>query len=198
MRSIPRGWERAIGPEVDGYNRWLEEMAGPALTPGQMAEQVLQLRRVRGNQWYTALRAVFGPGALFEHRLQRGEVPEEDAPGVRTVVQAALDAVAVRGGELMTAALERIGAHMVSAGSIDGPADLHWLEWSEVRDAIERGTDCRGAVAESKRAGATPADQGALAPFIGPELPADAPRMFLIRETMALAGSTESCLGPMA
>ena len=189
MRSIPRGWERAIQPEVDGYNRWLEEMAGPAVTAEQMAERVLQLRRVRGNQWYTAVRGVFGPAALFEHRLAQGEVPEEDAPGVRVAVQAAYDAVAVRGGELMTAALERVGAHLVSAGSIDGPADLAWLEWDDVRDAVEGGTDCRGAVAEHKRASATPAGPDAPAPFIGPELPDDAPRMFLIRETMALAGN---------
>ena len=188
MRSISRGWERLIQPEVDGYNQWIEEMAGPAVTAEQMAEQVLQLRRVRGNQWYTAVRGVFGPGALFEHRLARGEVPEKDAPEVNAVVQAARDAVAVRGGDLMTAALERIGAYMVSSGSIDAPADLHWLEWGDVRDAIEQGADCRGAVAEGKRAAATPADQGALAPFIGPDLPADAPRMFLVRETMALAG----------
>ncbi len=188
MRSIPRGWERLIQPEVDGYNQWIEEMAGPAVTAEQMAEQVLQLRRVRGNQWYTAVRGVFGPGALFEHRLALGEVPEKDAPEVNAVVQAARDAVAGRGGELMTAALERIGAYMVSAGSIDAPADLHWLEWGDVRDAIEQGTDCRGAVAEGKRASAAPADRGTLAPFIGPDLPADAPRMFLVRETMALAG----------
>ncbi|MCH8198873.1 MAG: hypothetical protein IIA54_02235 [Chloroflexi bacterium] len=188
MRSVPRGWERAIGPEVDGYNRWIEEMADPALTAEQMAEQLLQLRRVRGNQWYTALRGVFGPGALFEHRLQRGEAPEEDAPGIRAVVQAAREAVAVRGGELMTAALERVGASMVDAGSLDGPADLHWLEWGEVRDAFEQRTDCRGVVAERKRASATPTDHGALEPSIGPELPADSPRMFLVRETMALIG----------
>ena len=188
MRSIPRGWERAIQPEVDGYNRWIEETTGPALTAEQMAEQVLQLRRVRGNQWYTAVRGVFGPSALFEHQLQQGEVPEEDAPGVRAVVQAARDAVAVRGSELMTAALERVGAYMVNAGSLEGPADLYWLEWGEVRDAIEQGTDCRSAVEESKRASATPAGQGALAPIIGPELPADAPRMYLVRETMALIG----------
>ena len=188
MRSIPRGWERLIQPEVDGYNRWIEEMAGPALSAEQMAEQVLRLRRVRGNQWYAAARGVFGPSALFEHRLGRGEVPEEDAPGVRAVVQAARDAVAVRGGELMTAALERVGAYMVDAGSLEGPADLHWLEWGEVRDALEQGTDCRSAVGDRKRASATPADQGALAPIIGPELSADAPRMYLVRETMALIG----------
>ena len=173
---------------MDGYNRWIEEMAGPALSPEQMAEQVLQLRRVRGNQWYTAVRGVFGPGALFEHRLQRGEVPEEDAPGVRAVVRAARDTVAVRGGELMAAALERVGAYMVDAGSLEGPTDLFWLEWGEVRDALEQGAGCRGAVEERKRASTTPADQGALAPVIGPELPADAPRMYLVRETMALIG----------
>ena len=188
MRSIPRGWERAIGPEVDGYNRWIEEMAGPTLTTDQMAEQVLQVRRVRGNQWYTAVRGVFGPGALFEHRLAQGDVSEEDAPAVRKVVQAARDAVAVRGGELMTAALERVGAYMVGAGSLGEPADLHWLEWGEVRHALELRTDCRGVVEGRKQASAALADQGALEPFIGPELPADAPRMFLVRETMALIG----------
>ena len=188
MRSIPRGWERAIGPEVDGYNRWIEEMAGPALSAEQLAEQVLQLRRVRGNQWYTAVRGVFGPGALFEHQLGRGEVSEEDAPAVRAVVQVARDAVAVRGGELMTAALERVGAHMVDAGSLKAPADLYWLHWDEARDALAQGTDCRSAVAERRRASARLADEGSLEPFIGPELPADAPRMFLVRETMALIG----------
>ena len=189
MRSIPKGWERAIGPEVDGHNRWIEEMADPALSAEQLAERVPQLRRERGNQWYTAVRGVFGPAALFEYRLGQGEAAEEDAPEVRAIAQTAHDAVAVRGGDLMTAALERIGAQMVDAGSIDGPADVAWLEWGQVRDAIEQGTDCRGAVAERKRASAAPADQDAPAPFIGPELPADAPRMFLIRETMALAGN---------
>ena len=188
MRSIPTGWERAIGPEVDGYNRWFEEMAGPTLSPEQLAEQVLQLRRARGNQWYTAVRGVFGPGALFEHRLEQGEVSEEDAPAVRAAVQLARDAVAVRGGELMAAALGRVGTYMVDAGSIESPADLSWLEWDEVREAIAQGTDCRGLVAERGRASAKPADQGALAAVIGPELPADAPRMFLVRETMALIG----------
>ena len=188
MRSIPRGWERAISPEVDGYNRWIEEMAAPALGAGELAEAVLQLRRVRGNQWYTAVRGVFGPSALFEHCLGQGEVPAEDAPGVRAVVEAAREAVGVRGGGLVTAALERVGTHMAAAGSIESAADVHWLEWDEVRSAIEGRTDCRGVVEERRRASAAPAGRGEPAPFIGPELPADAPRMYLVRETMALIG----------
>jgi hypothetical protein len=179
-RNIRATWERAIKGEVEEYNDAMAAFPPAGISPSELADQLSQLRRTRGNQWFAATRAVFGPIAMLEH--EDSEPISEDA---WVVVDEALALIRDRGTELLTGALNRVGQQLVQVGAIDRPHDVHWLEIQEVRDALRDGRDFRRLVAErSNRFAPSDAREGPAT--IGPPLPPDAPRMRLLREVLAL------------
>jgi hypothetical protein len=179
-RNIRATWERAIKGEVEEYNEAMAAFPPADISPSELADQLSQLRRTRGNQWFAATRAVFGPIAMLEHG--DSEPISEDA---WAVVDEALVLIRDRGTELLTGALNRVGQQLVQVGAIDRPHDVHWLEYQEVRDALRDGRDFRRLVAErSNRFAPSDAREGPAT--IGPSLPPDAPRMHLLREVLAL------------
>jgi hypothetical protein len=97
-----------------------------------------------------------------------------------------LDLVANRGGGLFQTAIERVGQRLTDDGCIDAPDDVNWLEWMELRDALVHPTRRQSLVAERMAEAERPAVSEPL--MIGPTLPSDAPRMYLIREVLQLFG----------
>jgi hypothetical protein len=179
-RNVRRTWERPIRGEVEEYNEFMAAFPPPGTSLGEVAEGLKGLRRTRGNQWFAATRAVFGPIAMLEHGGGTAIEPE-----ARAVVDEALGLIRDRGAELLASALGRVGEMLVQVGSIARAEDVSWLEFQEVRDALRDGRDVRRLVTERSSA----FDQSAAREgpeTIGPDLPADAPRMYLIREVLAL------------
>lgn len=192
--SFGEAWEHLVRPELDEYSHWIEGMADGSATPVQVAEQVRRLRRVRGNQWYQAIRGVFAPAAMFEHRAGEWIGPDggEAAREVSATVQEARRAVWERGADVLDKALRRVGAMLLELHVIETADDVHWLEWGELRRALEHPESREDLVDERKRAAAPAADDGDPPPVIGPDLPADEPRMYLVQETLALIGEAPS------
>jgi hypothetical protein len=179
-RNIRGTWVRAIKREVVGYNEVFAAFPPPNATNSELADQLNRLRRTRGNQWFAATRAVFGPVAMLE---QAGGPPRSD--DAQAVVAEAGDLLQVRGSELLENALTRVGDRLVHAGAILRAEDVHMLDHQEVRDALRDGGDMRARVAE--RVGAVPYRDGHESPaLLGRELSPDAPRMYLLREVLAL------------
>jgi hypothetical protein len=179
-RNIERAWERQIKPEVEMYNRWFDEVASFTGPSTELAGMIRKLRRARGNQWFTAIRGVVAPAVLL--RQNAGELGSDIGVLAENLPRLALAMVAESGKALISCALARAGERLAQAGAIENGADVFWLEWGEVCDLLQSPVDHRGIVAQRKLA--SERDAAEVAASLGPRLPPDAPRMFLIPEIL--------------
>jgi hypothetical protein len=182
-RNMQRAWDRQIKPAVEKHNQWFEAVANFAGTSPELAGQVRRLRRERGNQWFTMIRGIVAPAALLQAKV--GEFGPEAAGLALSLTRQALERVADRGRALVTLALTRVGERLVKANVIDKADDVFWLEWQEVRELLQAGEDRRVLVA-ARQAEAARLSQREAPETIGPKLPPDAPRMYLIPEILEL------------
>ena len=228
--NVRRSCESQIQPRVEGYNRWIAELASLSGSRDELSERVLQLRRVRGNQWYTTIQGVVAATALIQRRLEdtvtqvvnhgardtvrqmiRGSMEpnwdevmaavEErgyDSGEVRSLVRASEDAMAVtqealaivrdRGRKILHTTLQAVGERLVKAGCIEMAGDIFWLEWLEVRHALQSGGSYQALVAQrqNEASGSRTVSPHAI---IGPPLPADrAENVIWFLEIMELLG----------
>jgi hypothetical protein len=182
-RNIRAPWEREIRREVQEYNERMAAFPPRGATTAEIAAGLFAFKRVRANQWFAPTRAVIAPTAMLQAGI--GDTPLEDA---MAVVQEVRDLVVDQGTAIFDAAIEQVAARLVQAGSIDRPDDVVWLEYGEVRDALEHGSS-RQAMVAARQAEAAHAGSNGGPATIGPTLPADAPRMYLLREVLALLGA---------
>jgi hypothetical protein len=181
-RNVRATWDRHIKPEVEAYTEVMARFPAAGASGAEVAEGLNQLRRARGNQWYSAIRAVFAPVAMMEHESDQ-QLPED----VRSVIAEALNLIDREGGVARGGALRRVGDGLVQLGAIQRADDVHYLGYGEVRDALRHGGDRSALVAE--RAAAHRPSKGAVLPeTFGPALPPNSPRMHLVREVLALIG----------
>lgn len=179
-RSIRRTWDRPIRGEVEEYNDRMAAFPQPDASGAEVAAGLRRLKRTRANQWFAATRAVFAPAELLKQGV--GETPADEA---LAVVQEALTLVRERGTEVLDGALFRIGERLVVAGSVAAAGDVYWLDYEQVREALGRGGGFHEAVAAAKNESAR--TRAVASPeTIGPALPKNAPRMYLIPEILAL------------
>ncbi len=179
-RGVRASWERAIRREVETYNDRLAAFAPEEASDREVAADLMPLRRARANQWFAATRAVFAPTVMLEHGI--GETPVAEA---QEVSREALEAIRGRGARLLDEGIKRVGRRLAHAGRIEASDDIRWLDLSEVRDALDRGDDYRPVVTQRKAEEA----KGPRIPgpeLVGPPLPPDSPRMYLVREILSL------------
>src|SRR5262245_7724269 len=182
-RDIQRAWERQIKPEVESYNRRFEAIANFAGSSSEFAELVRQLRRERGNQWFAAIRGVVAPTALLQQNVE--DFGAEIVATARALTKEALSSVAERGRALVALALTNAGQRLVLENVIDCPEDVFWVVWMDVRELLRSAVDRRALIAQRKSAVGN--DFAATMPdTLGPDLPANAPRMYLIPEVLRL------------
>jgi hypothetical protein len=179
-RNIRATWNRAIKAEVEGYNSDMARFPATELADAEVADALIHLRRTRGNQWFAATRAVFGPVAMLQERDATAFSEE-----ARAVLDEAQELVIAQGAELSYAALERVGARLAQAGCLGNAADIHYLDLQEVRDFLRERRDVRPLVVERKSAQRTSKTES-VPETLGPPLASDAPRMHLLREVLAL------------
>ncbi len=182
-RNIQRAWEQQIKPAVKKHNQWFEEIANFAGSSSELAWQVRKLRRERGNQWFTMIRGIVAPAALLQANVH--EFGPEVAGLAVSLTRQGLERVADRGRALATWALTRVGERLVEANVIDKADDVFWLEWQEVRELLQTGQDRRVLLA-GRKAEAARLSQLEAPETLGPKLPPDAPRMYLIHEILEL------------
>jgi hypothetical protein len=185
-RNIERAWERQLRPEIELYNRRFEEVAGFDGSAHELSQIIRKLRRERGNQWFTAIRGVVAPTVLLRQRV--GEVGCEIGALAENLTRQALDLVADRGKGLIHLALSRVGERLVKGDVIEKAEDVFWLEWMEICELLQASKDQRARVAEREKQAARDADAPAPA-VLGPSLPPDAPRMYLLGEILQLMDS---------
>jgi len=194
-RDIGGFWQQQVQPKIEGYNRWMAEFVSQSGSSQELAEQVRQLRWVLGNQWFNIFRPVIAPTALMqswanEAIQQKGRNSEDAKSAVRaaenaaTVTKEALGAVE-HGKTILLSALREVGRRLTEGASIRKPEDIFWLQWMEVRHTLENGGDVEAIVVKRK---AESAQLGRSTPpsTLGPPLPPDASRMYLIREVFDL------------
>lgn len=172
-------WERAIRREVEVYNDAMSAFPPVAVTPAEVADGLLRLRRARANQWFAATRAVYTPVAMMQR--ESAAPPSEEATAV---LEEARRLVRTRGTRLVRAALVRVGQRLAEAGRIEAPEEVWWLDLREVREALVEQKEYRATVAERRHRAARP--RRVREATIGPPLPSDAPRMYLLKEVLAL------------
>jgi hypothetical protein len=182
-RNIERAWDRQLKPEIELYNRRFEEAANFGGSAHELSRIIHKLRRDRGNQWFTVIRGVVAPTVLLRQRA--GEVGHEIGALAGDLTGQALDLVADRGKGLIDLALNRVGERLVKATVIEKAEDVFWLEWMEICELLQTPKDQRARVAERKNQAARDTDAPAPA-IIGPSLPPDAPRMYLLGEILQL------------
>ncbi len=194
-RDIGGFWQQQVQPKIEGYNRWMAEFVSQSGSSQELAEQVRQLRWVLGNQWFNIFRPVVAPTALMQswanEAIQQKGLNSEDAKSaVRTAENAAAvtkEALGVveHGKTILLSALREVGRRLTEGASIRKPEDIFWLQWMEVRHTLENGGDVEAIVVKRK---AESAQLGRSTPpsTLGPPLPPDAPRMYLIREVFDL------------
>jgi len=179
-RNIGVAWRREVRQEVEGYNERMDTFPPAEVPLTELSEELFTLKRVRANQWFASVRAVIAPFALLLEGI--GESPPDDA---LAVVQDMRELVVDRGTVAFNAAVGRLAARLVAAGSIDQADDIDWLEYDEVQQALRSYGRYQTIVAE-RRAQAE-RKPGPLGPdHVGPPLPSDAPRMYLLREVLDL------------
>jgi len=179
-RNIGAAWRREVRAEVAGYNDRMAAFPPTAAALPELAEELFTLKRLRANQWFASVRAVIAPFALLLEGI--GESAPEDALAVfedmRTLV---ID----QGTAAFDGAVQRVAECLVQAGSLDQPEDVEWLEYEEVQEALRSGGRYQATVVD-RRAQAE-RDPGPPGPDrVGPLLPSDAPRMYLLREVLDL------------
>ena len=182
-RNIRQSWDKQIMPEVKKYNRSFDALASFSGSSEELSEKVRQLRRARGNQWFTAIRGAVAPTVLLQ-RTNKG-VGADALADAEMVTREALEMVAGHSGEVVASALNNVGERLVATGSLDKAEDIFWLEWLEVRNFLQAGGDCRTLVA-ARKADAARSSQLAAPDKIGPPLAADAPRMHLVPQVLNL------------
>ncbi len=194
-RDIQGSWHQQVRPKIEDYNRWITECVCESQSPNELAEQVRQLRWVRGNQWFNIFRPVVAPTALMQQwASEAGKNKGSDSKESSSAVKAATDAATVtreaigtveHGRILLLSALLGVGNHLVQHGSLNESEDIFWLQWMEVRTTLRNGGDVKAIVVKRK---SEAAQFGHAIPSttLGPHLPDDAPRMYLIREIFAL------------
>jgi hypothetical protein len=179
-RSVRGIWERLIKKETEEYNDRITAFAPPSASDREVADTLLQLRRARANQWFAASRAIFAPTVMLQHGIGGSSIDEAMA-----VSEEALALIGLRGGELIDAALHRVGERLARDGRLADPADIQWLDQLEVRDALVGGQP--GAeVAATRKAQAASTSSVSGPDSVGPALPSNAPRMYLLREIITL------------
>ena len=195
-RNIRGPWEstqrsRPVREEVVSYNDWMAEAIPADGSPADLVDGMRRLRRVRGMQWYTAVRAVFGPAAMLQRQID--DSPAGDAAESERLTAQMADSLGVvdearellsRGGGLLDAAVDRAGAKLVQIGALDAADDVRWLELEEVREALRSAASMRATADQRK---AAPAPSGA--EDAGPE-PPDTPELYLVPEILALIDRT--------
>ncbi len=194
-KDIRGYWQQQVQSKIEGYNRWMAEFVRSSDSSKELAEQVRQLRRVRANQWFNLIRSVVAPTALIQLLAKEAiEQKGRDSAEVQSLVRGADDGVAVtkeafgvadRGKTILLSALREVGVRLTDAGSINDPEDIFWLEWMDVRVALQNGGDRRAIVAKRKEEASV---LGRLqAPLIiGSTLPPDTTRMYLVPEILRL------------
>lgn len=182
-RNLDGAWERQIKPALERFNRRFAEFGSFAGPPPELAQRLRQLRRDRGNQWFTAIRGVIAPAVLLQQNVAEfGPAVVENA---QRLAGAVLRLVAEQGGELITDALIKIGQRLTDAGAIGRAEDIFWLDWQEAVALLTSAEDRRAVVDERKRGRGL--DYSVTMPDgIGPELAADAPRMYLLTDILRL------------
>lgn len=195
-RNIKGFWEQQVRPKIEGYNKWMAEFVSASGSSQELAERLRELRRVRGNQWFNVIRPVVAPTALLHRWAEEAEQRGGDSAAVQSLVRAADDGVAAtrealglvrRGRTILLSALHEVGGRLTGAGFIDDPEDIFWLQWMEVRQTLQNGGDRRALVTQRK-ADASRSGRSPTPALIGPPLPPDAPRMYLIPEVLRLLG----------
>ena len=195
-KNIRRPWEtatrsHAVRDEVVGYNDWFSEAVPADAPPADLVAGMRRLRQVRGMQWYTAARAVFGPAAVLQRQID--DHPGGDAAEVEQLTAQVADSRGViddardllgQGGGLLEAAGGRAGAKLVALGALDAADDVRWLELEEVREALRSSASMRETV-DRRKAAPPPSGAGDAAPE-----PPDAPELYLVPEILALIGQT--------
>jgi hypothetical protein len=180
-RNIQHAWERQIKPELERYNLGFEEVAAFRGSSAELAGKMRKLRRDRGNQWFTAIRGVVLPAVLL--RQNAGESGNDIGVLAENLTRLVLAMVAESGKALISCALARAGERLAQVGAIENGADVFWLEWGEVCDLLPSPVDHRGLVAQRKLESERDAAAVA-AESLGPRLPPDAPKMYLIPEIL--------------
>ncbi len=197
-KNIRGFWQQQVQPKLEGYNRWMTEFISRSGSPKELSDGIRQLRWTRANQWFNVIRPVIAPTAIIQSRIEKTmKMSGGDSSDVQTAERAAAEAVAVtqealvvvdRGNTIMLSCLRNVGVRLSEAGCIDDPEEIFWLEWMEVRDCLEKGGDCQALVA-SRREQANRSGRSEAPSTIGPTLPPDSPRMYLIQEILALLSS---------
>ena len=194
-RNIRGFWQQQVQPKIEGYNRWMAELVSQSGSSKELAEQVRQLRWVRGNQWFNIFRPVVAPTALMQ--LWANEAIQQkgrDSEDTKSAVQAAEDAAAVtkkalgaveEGKTILLSALREVGGRLTEGAFIRKPEDIFWLQWMEARNTLENGGN-REAIVAKRKAEAAHLGRSNPPSTLGPPLPPDAPRMYLIREILDL------------
>jgi hypothetical protein len=190
MRNIRAGWERDGLPEVLRYDALMEAFPPGDLAGEELGEAFFRLKRARADQWCAVLRVVICPTVMIKHGAGAhgagehgaGETPLHEAMGVVEEAGAALQ----RGDRIFAAALERTGERLARVGCIAAPEDIAWLEYAEVRTALETGNAYQVAVAQRK--GSAPAGLLPAPLIVGPPLSADAPALYLLPDVLELIG----------
>jgi len=179
-RGVRGSWERAIKREVEEYNDRMAGFAPAGASDHEVAEGLTALRRTRANQWFAATRAVFAPTVMLRRGI--GETPVAEA---EEVSREALEVIQQKGGDLLDEAVDRLGQRLVNNQRLEDTAHINLLELGEIREGLDPGHDYRPEIL--KRRSERVIFQARPAPeMVGPELPADAPRMYLLRDVIAL------------
>lgn len=195
-RNMRGAWEADGLPEVERYNKWFATLPDVQGTTEALDRWTGSLRRNRGNQWYTVLRSAMIPSLLLRRRVEETEAGASEYAALsrawsdsQDVVHNAVEIVGDMGGALVRAALPQLGQRLSANGSIDLPGDVFWLEINEVRQGL-RGGRQQDIVAQRKDAEQRFWPEAEAPAVVGPSLPADAPRMFLVPEVLASIGIT--------
>lgn len=180
VRNIRAAWERDGLPEVERYDAQMEAFPPDALAGDELGEAFFHLKRARADQWCATLRVAVCPTVMIRQGI--GETPIHEAMAVVKEVVAALQ----RGDRVFATALQRAGERLARAGCIGAPEDVGWLEYAEMRAALERGGAYHPRVAQRRSSAAdrprTPP------PVVGPPLSPDAPPLYLLPDVLELIG----------
>ncbi len=184
-RDIRGAWARQGREEVVGYNKRMAAFPAADATNLDVAAQLPDLRRMRGNQWFISVRLGIATPAML--RALGSPFSVEDAAAVVGEIR---DLVVARGAAELEGAMRRVADRLVAAGSIEAPADVDLLELDEIAAALADGTD-RRSVVEARRAwlarprAAEPPEQ------LGPPFPPDGLGMRLLREVLAIISGAD-------
>ena len=188
-RNIRGPWERAIKPEVEGYNSWMAEPLPES--PAEVAERFRQARRVREMQWFVADRAVVGSFALLKSRFDDMPASAEGRDKVAAAVEdgaavlhEAMQLIREQGGVRLDDFIRRTSRRLVDM-QVLAPGDIHWLEWREVRRALTEPGDWK-AIAAERKAQAEKLQPGSIPEEIGTNPGPKALHMYLVHEVLEL------------